>query len=92
MDAASETVEVVFKPLTDTVSEFDEQATLTILPSDNYGLGEIYSSTVNLKNTATCFQRMASGMNIRGDFNKDCLVDLQDFAQLASQWLELANF
>ncbi len=92
MDAAENAVQVILKPLKDEAAELDEDAVITILPSQSYELGEIYSRTIKLKNVQSCLQRTAAGMLMSGDFNKDCVVDLQDFARLASQWLEFASF
>ena len=39
----------------------------------------------------TCWDAMKAGYNLKNDLNSDCFVDFEDFALLASDWLQCVN-
>ncbi|MFH1615123.1 MAG: hypothetical protein ABIG61_08590 [Planctomycetota bacterium] len=59
-------------------------------PGDNYGVGYVMLEIIQAAPT-TCNEVKEMGLELEGDINGDCDVDLADFAGIAIEWLSCNN-
>ncbi len=53
--------------------------------------GGIFDEVVVTVTSPSCAEVIAQGMSLATDLNRDCHVDLQDFAMMAADWVRCYN-